>query len=177
MIPIEEFVERVERLFNLFPNYIHIMRTDYAEYNTEKLIEACREKGIICKYNDYGEYTEEYLRDLAWSSGMLWDTDIKRFVFTLEKSQEKGTGIVEYFERVCRKLSDEVFYAHPGSSIGVCIYGVHDIYIDVSVDNPLLPKLQADILNAIFGKSWVNHYKFEMSNVGLLLLPKLEKLL
>ena len=147
VIPMKEFIERVKRLFVLFPGRTHrILKCDTG-YDPDKFIKLVEEHGFKCNSIDY--------------------------YFLI--SRETQGPILAYYYRTVLPLGFFSYHVY-GIYAGTLGVGCNNVFIDVSVDNPYIPKLQCDILEAIFGKEWINYYTFIMEEVGTLLPSKLEKL-
>ena len=146
VVPPEEFIQRVVRMMELFPKHIHKICRGYNDYNVEELQSIARKNGIDCTFFE-------------------WNFRMSR--------PGHGYDILEYYPRSFKTLEREIFYVETHTSIAVNYPGM---FKDLSTDHPYIPKMQCNILTALFGKEWVNYYKFVIRVEVELSVPALEKI-
>lgn len=152
----EQLVERIERLLVLFPKHIHnIHCMDISHIGSDMLLELLHKKGIKTRLEGHN------------------------LKFNIEVTNT-GNNYIFYDYLITRQLSKYNYIIEPSIGkgfIGASIYDA-DLYFwkAISEDNPYIPKLQCDLLNAFFGPEWKNYIGITFNKPIKLLLPQMQKL-
>ena len=149
IIPLDEFIERVKRLLVLFPNRKH--QFVHHIYGIENIVEKATKHGIMTNYDNYAVY------------------------FIPPGGIDVNLHNIYYDPEMYQTLTERTFHAKH-ETFGVYTWDIN-IFKEITADNNYIPKLQCDILTAIYGQDWPKYITIKRKIEISLIAPVLEKLM